>query len=1226
MKEGTGIPKSSLDPAAERPFDVHEAPLRGTNLVEAAAGTGKTYAIECLFVRLIAEAGLTVSEILVVTYTNAATDELRDRIRRKLRNAVHALGGGEASDPFVAEFVRKRDGDVLQKSRCAQRLQRAIRDFDQASIFTIHGFCRLLLSDFAFESGTSFDAELISDQELLKEEVIRDSWRLFMTEADPLFVAYTKRLGWSSDSFRKLLNSYLLYPDVAMEPEAPAGDPARTAAAAARFKAALCSVAEGWPAAAEAVRKQLQEGALHAGKYGTKSGRLVEAVDAFLRSGGVCFPLIREVEQLSLQSLRGAVRKGCAVPDHPMFRSIQTLCDEGRHLAAVFAEELLRLKADGLRFAASELRRRKARTNVLYFDDLLLRLRDALSAGQGEALVRSVRGRYRAVLVDEFQDTDPVQFAIFRRIFGGPDGTLFLIGDPKQAIYGFRGADVFAYLQSAAEAGKRYTLLENRRSDPGLIDAVNRVFAANAMPFVYDGIHFRAAVPGRNEGRGELRIDSVREAPLRCWFLQAGDFGAAGKPVSKTAAREAVADAVASEIARLVRLGRLGRARIGDEGLAEGHIAVLVRTNREALLVAEKLAAKRVHAVTRGTANLFDAPEAGQMQMLLAAVGNPRADGLVAAALATDLLGATAAEIDRWRSSEASWSEQQQRFFRYHEQWRKRGFVFMFRALLFHERIRSRLLGLPGGERRVTNLQHLAELLHRTSLEEHLDMQGLQRWLAQVRHRSTNRLRENQLRLESDADAVQILTVHKSKGLEFPIVFCPFVWDGSGVGPGEFLYHDRAQGFHLTLDLGSPDRERHAAEAAREALSENCRLFYVALTRAKYRCAFAWGRINGSGTSAPAYLFHAPSAAGAADPVGETEKLWKDRTEEGLREDLQALAAEGTIAVSALPAPERPLTDDPSPAGRPLCRREFRAAIDQGERLASYSLLVSEREEAEDWRDFDPLSAVGDGGRRVAIPGPTSRLDGIHSFPAGVRTGLFVHEVLRAFDFTCNRRDYLEDLAQRHLRDYGFDEGWKEVIADTLSKIVATPFVPEDPSFVLSSVGRRDRLEEIEFHFPMKTVTPEALAEALKAGQAWADVASVLPQTVGRLQFQPTRGFMKGFIDLVFRHGGRYYLVDWKSNLLGAGPSDYGNDALKAEMLRAHYYLQCAIYTLALHLYLGSRIPDYDYERHFGGAYYLFVRGMEPSRGGDSGVHRERPPLAAVERLAAAVLKERGRT
>jgi exodeoxyribonuclease V beta subunit len=1220
MKQRAETSKSSPKSSGEQPFHLHEAPLHGTNLVEAAAGTGKTYAIECLFVRLIVEAGLSVSQLLVVTYTNAATDQLRDRIRRKLRNAVHALAGGGASDPFIAEFVRRRDGDAVQKGLCLQRLQGAIRDFDQASIFTIHGFCWLMLNDFAFESGASFQTELITDQESLKEEVVRDFWRLSMMDADPLFVAFARVSGWSADSFRKLLNDYLLYPDVEVKPQAGAADPGEVAAAVGRFRAALCRVAADWPAAREAVRQHLRNGSLNARTYGTRSDRIVDVVDAFLRSGGDCFPLIPEVERLSLDSVRAAVRKGCSAPDHPMFGSIQVLCAEARHLTAIFASEMVRLKAEGLRFSASELKRRKAGTNVMYFDDLLVRLRDALSGGQGELLIRSVRGKFRAALVDEFQDTDPVQFSIFRTIFGGPEEILFLIGDPKQAIYGFRGADVFAYLQSVSDVEKCYTLLENRRSDPGLVEAVNRVFAANPRPFVYEGIHFHPAVSGRNDDRREFRVDGRTGAPLCCWFLRSDDFGAAGRAISRTAAREAAAEAVASEIAGLVLLGRQGKARIGDRNLGEGDIAVLVRTNREASLVAEKLAAKRVHGVRRGTANVFDTPEAEEMQILLAAVGMPRADGLAAAALATELLGATAAEIDAWRGDETSWTQRRQRFFHYHEQWRKRGFVFMFRSLLQQEAVRSRLLRLPGGERRLTNLQHLAELLHRASLEEHLDIRGLRRWLAQARRRETTRLREDQLRLESDADAVQILTIHKSKGLEFPVVFCPFLWEGSDVGQGEFLYHDRSEGFRLAMDLGSPDRERHALDAAREALSENCRLLYVALTRAKYRCTFVWGKINQTGTSAPAYLLHGLSVAGADDPVKETGELWKGLTEADLRKDLDSLASEGKFAVSAPPAPKAPLGDDRPRSGRMLRRREFQGPIHPGDRLASYSLLVAEREETEEARDLDPLPATGDGLPRSAVSTEAGGADGIRGFPAGSRTGLFLHDLLRQLDFTCAKRDVLENLAERNLRDYGFDGSWKGVVADTLEKIVSIPFVPDDPSCRLAAVGRRDRLQEVEFHFPMKTITVEKLAEALKIEGAWADV-SAAPQTIGRLQFQPTRGYMKGFLDLVFRHGGRYYLVDWKSNFLGMERSDYGRDALKAEMLRSHYYLQCAIYTLALHRYLGTRIPDYHYDRHFGGVYYLFLRGMEPSWGTDSGVYRERPPLAAVERLAALMMK-----
>ena len=1208
----------------ENALHLLDAPLSGVNLVDAAAGTGKTYAIECLFLRLIAEADLLVSQILVVTYTNAATDELRDRIRRKLRDTVRAFSSRNTKDPFIRDFLLRQGGDEKRISICLEKLQGAVRDFDEASILTIHGFCRLMLGEFAFESGASFDSELISDQEAFKAEVVRDFWRLRMTENDALLTAYAKTGGMNPNRLKKLLDMKLLYPDIAIKPQGTKHDFESIEMAVEGFRSAMSVVEQAWPSAKEAVLDQLQRGSLHAGIYGPKARGLVDLADAFLRSGNGRFPLPAEFEKLSRERLRKALRKSCTAPDHPIFESIQRVCERARHLTALFDSHLLRLKSEFLEFAASELQKRKIRSNVLYFDDLLLRLRNALSGDGGELLARSIRGKYSAALVDEFQDTDPVQFAVFRSIFGVPNRTLFLIGDPKQAIYGFRGADIFAYLQAASEAETRYTLSENRRSDPDLVNGLNGLFSGNENPFVFDQIHFFPAVSGCHDGRPELRIDGKKEKPLRCWFLSSEDFGGTGKPISKTAARRVIAGAVASDIARLVRLGREGRAVIGNVAVREGDIAVLVRTNREASLLEEAFAAKKILAVSRGTANLFDVPEAEQMHVLLAAALTPADDGLLAAALSTELLGVTAAGIDVLKNDDRNWMALRRRFVGYHDLWRKRGFTVMFRSLLSQERIGIRMLRYQGGERRLANLLHLAEILDRKSTEDFPDMRGVHRWLAHLRHPETPRIEEHRLRLESDADAVQIMTIHKSKGLEYPIVYCPFLWGESRIDPGEFLYHDTDDGFRLSLDLGSEQRERHAREASRELLSENCRLLYVALTRAKHRCCFAWGRINRAGTSAPAYLFHAPSAAAAEDPVTETERCWKGKTEEALRDDLQSIAAGGhSFLVTGIPEPEGPLADAPTHAETtPRCR-VFRGAIDRRDCLASYSLLVAGREEEDNFRDFDlPVPAEG-----VAFPvvGPVevSTGEGIRGFPAGSRTGLFLHDLLREFDFTCTRRNDLEALAERKLNDYGFDEQWKSVIVDTLQKIVSFPFVPDDPSCRLSTIAPRDRLDEFEFHFPLHTITPETLAEALRAEEGWAGLSGV-PQAIGRLQFQPMRGFMKGFVDLVFRHAGRYYLIDWKSNLLGSRRRDYGQESMKEEMLHSHYYLQCAVYTLALHLYLGSKLPDYDYHRHFGGAYYLFIRGMEPSWGPNFGVYRERPKLAAVERLAECMLARGG--
>jgi exodeoxyribonuclease V beta subunit len=674
-----------------------------------------------------------------------------------------------------------------------------------------------------------------------------------------------------------------------------------------------------------------------------------------------------------------------------------------------------------------------------------------------------------------------------------------------------------------------------------------------------------------------------------------------------------VARAAAAEIRRLTTAA-------GVEPIPAGDIAVLVRTNDQARSVKAALASAGVPAVVCSTGSIFDSPEAQELERVLVSLALPSDAGHLRAALATSLLGATALELDGSDPNSGWWAARYERHRSYADRWAREGFIPMFRALMAGEGIKQRLLALPDGERRLTNVLHLMELLHQAALTGDLGPSGLVRWLGRQRDPSTPGREEHPLRLESDARAVQIVTIHKSKGLQYRIVFCPFPWSASEPKGDDLLFHDPAEDFRLTLEIGSRGDSPARDCAARESLSENLRLLYVALTRAEERCYLAWGRVNTGETSAPAYLIHCgeirPEEVGGL--IAHMKTRWQELTDSAVRADLERLAARSGGAIEVRPLPEdRTLKAQRVGAapGEELRCRSFTGAIDRSWRTGSYSFLVSGAHDP-DAADRDPVAAGGDARPAAGSADPERIVD----FPAGSRAGSFFHAVLEAVDFRSLPHADAERLIADRLRDFGFDPGWQAAVSRLVAEAAEAELFP-DVGLRLNRLPPEDRLVEMEFCHRLNPLTPRRLREAF-APFGRTGVLRGFPERLGRLNFAPLQGYMKGFIDLVAFHRGRFYLVDWKSNRLGAEPADYGAERLSAVMQDELYLLQAHIYTLALDLYLRHRLPGYDYARDVGGFAYVFLRGLDRAVGPGGGIFRDRPDPELVRALGRALIPD----
>ena len=570
------------------------------------------------------------------------------------------------------------------------------------------------------------------------------------------------------------------------------------------------------------------------------------------------------LKKFALSSIRKSVRVRQSVPQHELFK----LCDD---LLIIESKLCLSLQAEFFAWARQEMKRRKVKLNVLSFDDMLTRFDEALSGEGGELLSGAIRERFKAALVDEFQDTDPVQYSIFQKIYGGQKMPVFFVGDPKQSIYGFRGADVFTYIAAAAAAPNQFTLGKNWRSTTDLVRAVNTLFALNERPFILDGIPFEPVEAVGECDHEPLTVNGVREPPLKLWLAIEEE------PIKKEEADRLLPEAVAAEIARLLS----GNAKIGERKVQPWDIAVLVSKNQEARIMQDALTNLEIPSVLYSAANVFQSPEAIELEHILTAVSEPGNERLIKAALTTDTLGLTGDDLDALVLDDRAWDATLIQFQKYHRLWSEKGFIQMLRTLLLEQGVRARLLSYPAGERRLTNILHLSELLHAMCVEHRLGIAGtLKRLAEEMQDPDTARSEQYEQRLETDEEAVRIVTIHKSKGLEYAIVFCPFCWsDAEPARDRGVIFHQDGK---LTLDLEGSAAHRRAQRS--ELLAEKMRLLYVAVTRAKHRCYLVWGDFKYGRKSAPAYLFGVPKAQ---DALEELERHSQTATGARTREEVE---------------------------------------------------------------------------------------------------------------------------------------------------------------------------------------------------------------------------------------------------------------------------------------------------------------------------------------------------
>lgn len=1124
-------------------------PGPGVTVLEASAGTGKTFTIAGLVTRFVAE-GTPIGQVLAVTFTRMATGELRDRIRDRLVSAESGLarhlehGTPPPATDALLGLLATGPPDVVASRQ--ERLARALTSFDEATITTTHGFCQLMLAGLGVAGDVATGATLLEDPSDLIGQVV-----------DDLYVRWTLVRG-TPPSFDR--------------------------------------------SAALKIARQ--------------------AVD------NPVTPLVPQPEGSSA--------------------------------------DIRRRFADRVR---SETRRRLLDGNLLTFDDMLIRLEQTLHDPQrGGTACERLRARYSVVLVDEFQDTDPVQWDVVHTAFGSGGTRLVLIGDPKQAIYSFRGADLYAYLAAARTADRRFTLGENWRSDADLLAALDALL--DPLRLGHPDIPFRPvhAAPGhRRPGLRGAPIDT----PLRARLVskKSGVKATTRGGLYKEASVEFIAADLSADLVGLLGSGAelVGHADDGAERasrpLGPGDVAVLVRTNGQAQIVLDALRAADVPAVVAGTESVFTTPAAGEWLALLEAMEQPSSRSRAVAVALTTFLDMSADDVAA--AGEPEWEQVHTRLHRWSATLRQRGVASLFRAVMEDAGVPGRVLRARDGERRLTDLGHVARLLHVEASSGRQGPPALRAWLAaridEAQTRREGEEAEEQSRwIDSDADAVQVLTVHRSKGLEFPIVYCPYLWEMSVGRTGDpVVFHDPDDGWERKLDVSGDDGDasygRHFDDERDEERGEALRHLYVALTRAKHQVVCWWAPVQHSNHSSLGRLLLARDDQGNVTPDGP-RRLPGDET---VRERFEAIAARvpGLVSVEQATRTGTPPSRWSGRSQRSVGRLDvasFDRSLDHAWRRTSYSSITAAAhggaEVASDPEEAgtvdEPLAGTPaellEGAAANDRRGPAeAAMRGVPSpwaeVAAGVEMGTLVHRVLEEIDFATEDLDTEITRGIAAVRPLASSGAAPDPLGAALRASITTPLGPLPGGISLRDIARGDRLNELGLELPLAGGDapgdrgPVAMGDIARLfGRHDGGPGAVLTGYGARLSdpllATDVRGYLTGSLDLVFRAatGGppRYFVVDYKTNWIGPRDEEltawhYRPAALDAAMQRMHYPLQAIFYLVALHRYLRWRLPGYDPETHLGGVLYLFLRGMAGPQtpvvdGVPCGVFSWRPPAALV--------------
>lgn len=1191
-------------------LDALRLPLNQSCLIEASAGTGKTYTMANLYLRLILGVGcapLTVEQILVVTFTKAATQELRDRIRKRLADV-----GKWFKDPDTDDAQKELSKDPFLKAlyldiqprlnEALLRLKIAEREMDLASIFTIDSFCQKMLFQFAFDSGVRFDIDLLTDESELLNRLSEETWReLFYPMGLEESVLINKEVKSPASALNEIKN-YLYKNQLQLSIEQKWMDN-DFSTFVAEYQSFLTEIKRHWLSIAEESRalilNEIHETKLSQGSY------KVEKVEAWIcdlnkwaTGSSIEFPY-KSFIYFCQDRVISATRKAFTPLQHPILEQNQAFLT---HYQEHFKAQQETLKAflhyKFLVHLRQKLTDYKQTHKEKSFGDMLSFLLSALQSERGDTLAQQIRALYPFAMIDEFQDTNQQQYEVFQRIFMGQNSSgqgFIMIGDPKQSIYKFRGADIFTYLKAKNEVQEQATLNRNWRSVPEVVDSCNRLFQfpeGSHYPFLYKDIPFQP-VEAKDNAEKLIGEQATR------YFLIPTEF-------QEQLAAEHCAYQIQQQLKKseqgLITLPKEKKEDEKKEGeyrpLEAKDITILVRSHKQASLIRAELLKRHIPSVFFSERNsVYETQEAQDLRFILSACLNPYRQSSLLSAIGTSLWGLTSTDIFNIKQDEKAWDNVVETFVGYQQVWLHQGILPMLHQIFVKENIIQRINALPNAERRITDLLHLAELLQ-GAMPNLENESALLRWYEQQLDNPDGYADEQKQRLESEESLVKVVTIHGSKGLEYPVVWLPFVAKASQPAKSKSMaiYQDKDGNAHWSFGSQSIEIK---SDINRAEFSEDLRLLYVAITRAKYQLNCILPTQFDKNWNGMSYLLTNGEIELGGDAPSQTTESYIEQ--KGIQAEIFSL--ENDI-------PE----DDWQPTlAQPIDieAKSFTGTIRTVGQITSFTALQAQNERLQNKGQNTPLVAFGDEAqdydRTEFIASdfleenaqPYSR----YQFPHSTKVGNLLHKFFEHWDFqqAVDQRQLQALCEQLHL-----DEAWLEPLTTWFEQVIQTPFGEQAVS--LAQIFTNKRLNEWQFY--LRLSNKEALYRLNHLLKKHSPLAKQLPD----LTLYNLEGFVRGFVDCIAQIDGKFYVIDYKSNFLGYLPQDYQAEKLAKTMGQFRYDLQYLLYTLAVHRYLSARLGEnYNYEQHFGGVAYLFLRGMngEPN----SGVYFDKPSHELIEEM-----------
>ncbi len=1084
-------------------FSVKEIKLEGKNLIEASAGTGKTFSIALLFVRMILE-GHPASEIVVVTFTKAATEELKSRITSFLKDAHAILTGKSSEKGILSEIVLTGN-----RKNNLKKIKKALLQADEIPIFTIHGFCHKLVVENSFECSIPFDINFEGEEENFIEQAFATFWR--------------------ETFYNRKATEFLSKADIS------------------ELYDKTFSVVRNYP-------------------YG--------APDVIVRNNIENNNLSWEKEQINL------------------FESSNEPYDPSEDFKIITYRAISEMP--------SRIAEIKRKNNTLTYNDLILTVYNTLKTSKGKELIKSVREKYSALMVDEFQDTDETQLFIFSSLFADKKFPIFYIGDPKQAVYSFRNADIFAYIKAAHDSSipedKKFTMNVNYRSSQNVLNGIETIFTETPNPFIYSEINFikvKSGVKdlniieknGNHEQGLELRYFKRENIPDK-YFSKLRTWTKYGAFLNKSSFQELVKKDIVNEIIRLINPEN-GFA-IDGKPIVTSNISILVRNGYTGSDYLEALRSKNIPAVLYSEKSVLETEAAEDITFFIKAVIEAK-PAAVKRFLITPLGGMDEASIMAMEIENSKLESELIDFQRYREIWLKSGFMKMFFIFMREKGIKKRFLQKENGERALTDYIHIAEILHKKESEENKGIEEMLSFI--IQKGETVSREEKQLRLETEESGVKIITMHKSKGLEFEIVFAPDLAIPQRATVAEnspITYHkDRKTYFTPFADKES------IALKDEELTAEEIRLAYVAMTRASVKLYLHFG-IIANGQTSPLFriLF-------GNNDIETIQTL--DEHKLSLKFDI--LAEKSDSVKTSVIDPSENL--DAISKNEQLNEQEsktaliFNGKIEKEVSITSFSALS--KNISTTWHDQPGNDQFIEDEQKDDEEKTAEPPSGIFLFPKGPKPGTALHEIFENIEFG---EKEITDIVENTLKKYSLLDTEKEerikAVVETVKTILEKQLT--DENIVLSELSGNEISKELEFYFKTENRNPNDISEIINRNGIPCEVNG-----------RELKGFMHGFIDLVFTKNGKYYIVDWKSNYLGENETFYTRSKIEENMAVHNYHLQYLIYTLALNRYLAKEIENYSYDTNFGGVLYIFIRGVNTKN--DNGIFFTKPKKELIEEL-----------